>query len=176
MSEGAPTRRDLLRLLGGGIVVLFSTDLSDLFAQETRTRGYPSDLNAYLRIAPDGRVTVWSGKVEMGQGVVTSLAQMAAEELEVPLAAVEMVLGDTAVCPWDAGTWGSMTTRFFGPALRAAAAEAKAVLVELAADRLGVPREELTARDGTVFRTSDPKARVTYGALANGQKIVKTLE
>lgn len=174
--DAALSRRDLLRLLGGGIVVLFSTDLPDLLAQETRTRGYPSDFNAYLRIAADGRVTVWSGKIEMGQGVVTSLAQMAAEELDVPLGAIDMVLGDTAVCPWDAGTWGSMTTRFFGPALRAAAAEAKAVLVELAAGRLGAPKEELTARDGAVFRTADPKVRVTYGALANGQRIVRTLD
>ena len=173
---GGPSRREILRLLGGGIVVLFSADLSDLLAQESRTRGYPTDFNAYLRIAGDGRVTVWSGKIEMGQGVVTSLAQMAADELEVPLASIDMVLGDTSVCPWDAGTWGSMSTRFFGPALRAAAAEAKAVLVELAAERLGVPKEELTARDGAVFRASDPKARVTYGALADGRKIVRTLD
>ena len=169
-------RRDFARLLGGGIVVLFCTDLSDLLAQESRTRGYPADFNAYLRIAADGRVTVWSGKIEMGQGVVTSLAQMAADELEVPLDAIDMVLGDTAVCPWDAGTWGSMSTRFFGPALRAAAAEAKEVLVELAVERLGAPKEALTARDGAVFRTADPKARVTYGALANGRRIVRTLD
>lgn len=169
-------RRDFVRLLGGGIVVLFCTGASDLLAQESRTRGYPADFNAYLRIAADGRVTVWSGKIEMGQGVVTSLAQMAADELEVPLDAIDMVLGDTSVCPWDAGTWGSMSTRFFGPALRAAAAEAKAVLVELAAEKLGAPKEALAARDGAVFRTADPKSRVTYGALANGQKIVRRLD
>ncbi len=61
----------------------------------------------------------------MGQGVITSLAQMLADELDVPLDSVDMVMGDTDLCPWDMGTFGSMTTRFFGPPLRAAAAEAR---------------------------------------------------
>jgi len=173
---GGLHRRDFLRLLGGGIVVLFSADLSDLLAQESRTRGYPTDFNAYLRIAPDGRVTVFSGKIEMGQGVVTSLAQEAADELAVPLDSIDMVMGDTALCPWDAGTWGSMSTRFFGPALRAAAAEARAVLLELASERLKAPVSALRAEEGVVFLASDPKTRVTYGQLAGGQKIVRTLQ
>ena len=169
-------RRDFIRLLGGGIIVLFNADLSDLFAQETRTRGYPTDFNAYLRIAGDGRVTIYSGKIEMGQGVVTSLAQMAADELAVPLDSIDMVMGDTALCPFDMGTYGSMSTRFFGPALRAAAAEAKAVLVTLASERLKLPAEALRADDGVVFALADPRARVTYGQLANGQKIVRKLD
>ena len=74
----------------------------------------------------DGRVTGFTGKVEYGQGVITSLAQMLAEELDVPLKSVDMVMGDTDLCPWDRGTFGSMTTRFFGPPFRAAAAEARA--------------------------------------------------
>ena len=169
-------RRDFVRLLGGGIIVLFTTDLSELLGQESRTRGYPTDFNAYLRIAADGKVTVYSGKIEMGQGVVTSLAQMAADELAVPLDAIEMVMGDTALCPYDAGTWGSMSTRFFGPALRTAAAEAKAVLLTLASDLLKVPTDALRAEEGVVVLASDPKTRVTYGQLAKGQKIVRTLE
>ena len=76
-------------------------------------------------------MTCFTGKIEMGQGPITSLPQMLAEELEVPLDSVDIVMGDTDLCPYDMGTWGSMTTRFFGPALRAAAAEAKAVLLEL---------------------------------------------
>ncbi len=124
--------------------------------QEARTLGYPSDFNAYLRIAADGRVTVYSGKIEMGQGVVTSLAQMAADELAVSLDAIDMVMGDTALCPFDRGTFGSMSTRFFGPALRAAAAEAKAVLVSLASERLASPPETLRAEDGVVFVAVGP--------------------
>ena len=111
-AAAALSRRRFVRLVGGGIIVLFNADLSDLLGQETRTRGYPTDFNAYLRIAGDGRVTVYSGKIEMGQGVVTSLAQMAADELAVPLDSVDMVMGDTALCPFDNGTYGSMSTRF----------------------------------------------------------------
>jgi len=169
-------RRDFVRLLGGGIIVLFTTDLSELLGQESRSRGYPTDFNAYLRIAADGRVTVWSGKIEMGQGVVTSLAQMAADELAVPLDAIEMVMGDTALCPYDAGTWGSMSIRFFGPALRGAAAEAKAVLLTLASERLKTAPEALRVADGVISVASDPKSRVTYGDLARGQRIVRTLD
>jgi len=175
-SEASFSRRRFIRLVGGGIIILFNADLSDLLGQETRTRGYPTDFNAYLRIEGDGRVTVYSGKIEMGQGVVTSLAQMAADELGVPLASIDMVMGDTALCPFDNGTYGSMSTRFFGPALRAAAAEAKAVLVALASEKLKVPKEALRVEDGAVFSAADPKVRVTFGELANGQKIVKTLD
>ncbi len=170
------SRRDFVRLLGGGIIVLFNVDVSDLMGQEARTRGYPTDFNAYLRIAADGRVTVYSGKIEMGQGIVTSLAQMAADELSVSLDSIDMVMGDTALCPFDNGTYGSMSTRFFGPALRAAAAEAKAVLLTLASERLGTPRAALRVEDGVVFVASSPKVRVTFGRLANGRKIVRKLD
>ena len=82
----------------------------------------------------------------MGQGVVTSLAQMAADELAVPLDSVDMVMGDTALCPFDNGTYGSMSTRFFGPALRAAAAEAKAVLARA---RRRTPRASRPSRSAS---------------------------
>jgi nicotinate dehydrogenase subunit B len=169
-------RRDFIRLLGGGIIVLFNADLSDLLGQEARTRGYPTDFNAYLRIAEDGRVTIYSGKIEMGQGIVTSLAQMAADELGVPLDSIDMVMGDTALCPFDQGTYGSMSTRFFGPALRGAAAEAKAVLLTLAAEHLKTPPGKLSVKDGVVFVASDRKTKVTFGQLAKGQKIVRKLD
>jgi isoquinoline 1-oxidoreductase len=86
----------------------------------------------------------------MGQGVLTSQAQMLAEELGVPLSSVDMVLGDTERCPWDMGTFGSLTTRVFGPALRAAGAQARLTLLSLAATQLGVPQERLSASDGIV--------------------------
>jgi len=173
-AAGSLHRRDFIRLLGGGIIVLFNADLSDLLGQETRTGGYPTDFNAYLRIAADGRVTIYSGKIEMGQGVVTSLAQMAADELAVSVGSIDMVMGDTALCPFDMGTYGSMSTRFFGPALRAAAADAKAVLLTLASERLGAPAAMLSVADGVVFLSSDHTVRVSFGELAKGQKIVRT--
>jgi isoquinoline 1-oxidoreductase len=112
----------------------------------------------------------------MGQGIETSLAQMAAEELGVSLDAIEMVLGDTDRCPWDMGTFGSLTTRIFGPALRTAAAEARVVLVRLASERLGAPRDELVVENGVVSVKGAPSRSVTYGALAKGQALLKTVD
>jgi len=169
-------RRDFLKFLGGGIVIFFSCDPAGLFGRGGRGPSYPTDLNAYLRIAEDGKVTVFSGKIEMGQGVITSLAQEAADELGVALESIEMIMGDTDLCPYDSGTYGSMSTRFFGPAVRAAAAEAKAILLELASEQLRIPKEKLTVENGMVFATADKKARVTFGQLAKGQKITRKLE
>ena len=169
------TRRGFLGLVGGGIVVCVTLGPKELFSQRRR-RMYPDDVNAYLRIDEDGHVTVFSGKIEMGQGVMTSQAQMAAEELGVALDAIEMVLGDTDRCPWDMGTFGSLTTRMFGPALRAAAAEARTVLVQLAAERLGVPEKRLVVRDGVVSVQGEPDRKVTYGELAKGQKIARLVD
>jgi isoquinoline 1-oxidoreductase len=87
----------------------------------------------------------------MGQGIITSLAQMLAEELDVPLRSVDMVMGDTDLCPWDMGTFGSRSTKYFGPPLREAAAEARAVLLELAAEQLRLPAERLKVKEGVVF-------------------------
>ena len=106
--------------MSGGIVVFVSLGPAALLSQEANHL-YPTDFNAYLVIGRDGRVAVFSGKIEMGQGVLTSQAQMVAEELGVPLDSIDMVLGDTDRCPVDMGTFGSLTTRMFGPVLRAAA-------------------------------------------------------
>jgi nicotinate dehydrogenase subunit B len=169
------SRREFLRAVGGGIVVLVSVDPAAILAQEGRPR-YPDDLNAYLRIDGDGGVTVFSGKIEMGQGVMTSQAQMAAEELGVALGSVVMVLGDTDRCPWDMGTFGSLTTRMFGPVLRAAAAEARAVLEKLASQRLGVPREQLVVQNGAVHVAADRSRTVSYGELARGRRIARLVD
>ena len=112
----------------------------------------------------------------MGQGVITSLAQEAADELGVALESIEMVMGDTDLCPYDSGTYGSMSTRFFGPVVRAAAAEARAVLLELAAEQLKAPKKNLSVDNGAVFVTTDKKSRVTFGQLTKGQKITRKLD
>src|SRR5512139_3703216 len=166
-------RRDFLKLVGGGIIVFFTCDTADLFGQERRGPGYPTDFNAYLRIAEDGKVTLFSGKIEMGQGVIISLAQEAADELGVALESIEMVMGDTDLCPSDSGTYGSMSTRFFGPAVRAAAAEARAILLELASEQLKTPKDRLSVANGSVFVTANKKTGVTFGQLAKGQKITR---
>jgi nicotinate dehydrogenase subunit B len=174
------SRRKFLKIFGGGIVVTVSAN--DLFAlQEAPVRRrfgreLPDDFNAFLRVGEDGRVACFTGKIEMGQGVVTSLAQMLADELEVVLDSVDMVMGDTDLCPWDMGTFGSMTTRFFGPPLRAAAAEAREVLLELAAEKLGAPREQLTVTNGMVSVTADPERKISYAKIARGQTIARRLD
>ncbi len=171
-------RRGFVKALGGGILVLVSLPGSGLLdpLDAQGRRGYPTDINAYLHIAEDGKVTLYSGKIEMGQGITTSLAQEAAEELGAPFDAFTVVAGDTASCPWDAGTWGSMSTRFFGPAVRAAAAQARLVLTDLAAQRLGVPRSALTVENGVVYVTANRHRRVSFGELAKGQQITHTVD
>jgi len=164
-------RRHFMTALGGSITVLLNIDVRSLLAEPTQGRGYPTDLNAYLRIGEDGRIALFTGKIEMGQGVNTSLGQMLADELDVPLNFIDPVMGDTDVCPWDMGTFGSMTTRFFGPPLRRAGAEARSVLVQLAAERLQLPADRLDTRDGFVFDKQAPATRVGYGELVKGQKI-----
>ncbi|MCJ7821291.1 MAG: molybdopterin-dependent oxidoreductase, partial [Bacteroidales bacterium] len=171
-------RRSFVKLLGGGIFIFFQPwdpfDLLALPAEQART--LTKDYNAFLQIAPDGTVTCFTGKIEMGQGVITSLAQMMADEINVPFEKIKMVMGDTDLCPWDAGTWGSQTTQTFGPAMRAAAAEAKGVLLDLASQRLRVPAAQLEVRDGIVIDTKNATNRVSYAQLAQGKKLEKYLD
>ncbi len=171
-------RRSFLKRLGNGIIIVFS--LSELAILEgcgpKEGEKEAPDFNAYLHIKENGRVDCLTGKIEMGQGVITSLGQVLAEELEIRLDIVDMIMGDTDLCPYDAGTWGSMTTRFADPVLRAAAAEAREVLKELAAEKLGVKKSELSIEDGTVFVTNDKNKAVTYADLTRGRKIVRTLK
>ncbi len=168
-------RRDFVKALGGGIVVFVTMGDAAALAQRQRPQR-PTDFNAYLRIGADGRVSVFTGKIEMGQGVHTSLAQMAAEELRISLDKIDMVMGDTDLCPWDMLTVGSMTTRFTGPALRAAAAEAREVLVEIAAEKLGVETAALQVEDGCVFLSSNPGRCLAFAALAEGKAIARSLD
>jgi isoquinoline 1-oxidoreductase len=87
-----------------------------------------------------------------------------------------MVMGDTDLCPYDGGTWGSMSTRSFGPNMRAAAAEARGVLLELASEQLGVPVSQLEVKDGIITDTKSPKNTVTYAQLTKGKKLEKYLD
>lgn len=171
------SRREFMKLAGGGVIVLFTVgDPLSLEAQRRRGPELPEDFNAFLRVGEDGRVTCFTGKIEMGQGVVTSLAMMLADELDVPLDAVDMVMGDTDLCPWDAGTWGSMSTRFFGPPLRAAGAEARQVLIELAAESLKASASELAVEAGVVYKRGEKQKKVSYAQLAKGQNILRHLD
>lgn len=179
-ATGLPmSRREFLELAGGGIFLFFAVGNLSAFVQENTAgmlpQGLPTDFNAFLKIGEDGRVACYTGKIEMGQGVITSLAQMLADELDVSLDAVEMVMGDTDLCPWDRGTFGSMTTRFFGPPLRAAGAEGRRVLLVLASEHLKTEVEHLATENGVVFDKRNTQSRVSYAQLAKGKKIERHL-
>ena len=174
------SRREFLQLAGAGLFIFFATDPTAISQEPSRLAGrpsYPTDFNAYLRIGDDGRVTCFVGKVELGQGSKTALAQLAAEELDVSLDAVDMIMGDTDLCPWDMGTFGSLTIRQFGPVLRGAAAEARAVLLQMSADYLRLPSVEgLQVKDGVVTWAKDERKRVSYAKVVEGKRIERHLE
>jgi nicotinate dehydrogenase subunit B len=176
-SHGMP-RRDFFKLLGGGLFIFFrpwrALDLIGLPGEQAR--GVPKDYNAFLHVAEDGSITCYTGKIEMGQGIITSLPQMMADELNVSVGKIKIVMGDTDICPWDQGTWGSQSTRIFGQLMRTATAEARGVLLDLASKQLGVPVAQLEVKEGIVTDTKDPKKTVSYAQLTKGQKIEKFLD
>jgi nicotinate dehydrogenase subunit B len=171
-------RRSFVKLLGGGIFIFFQPwNVIDLLSSPAeQARSLTKDYNSFLHIAEDGTVTCYTGKIEMGQGIITSLPVMMADELNVPLEKVKIVMGDTDLCPWDGGTFGSQSTQNFGQSMRAAAAEAKGVLLELASLKLGVPVSQLEAKDGVVTDTSNPAGKVTYAQLTQGKKLERYLD
>lgn len=172
-------RRDFFKWLGGGVMVFCAvSELAE--AQQAPQRGggrgsrgggnQPTDLGAWIHINEDGKVTVFTGKVEIGQNIRTSLSQVVAEELRVPLADVQMVMADTAKVPYDFGTNGSSTTPRMAPQLRRAAATARELMLDLAAESLHADRGTLVASDGKI---SGGRESRTYGQLSKGQKLAK---
>ncbi len=133
-------------------------------------RTIPKDVDAWLSIATDGTVNLYTGKVEFGQGIQTGFGQLVAEELDVPFAGVNVVMGVTNRVPYDFATVGSLSTRSTGPLVRQASAEMRQWLVELGVQKLGVPVEQVSTRNGTVFVTGDPGKTATYAELAAGKK------
>jgi len=169
-------RRDFLKLFGGGLFVGLGS--ASAFAQESGRRfsehELPKDLSAWLHIAADGGVKVFTGKAEVGQNIRTSLAQLVAEELRVAFDAIEMVMGDTALTPYDMGTFGSRTTPTMGPQLRTMAAAARQMLLEMAGERWQVDPATLTAADGKVLDAKTGRS-LSYGELTRGENLVKVV-
>lgn len=168
-------RRDFLKLCGGGLLVCLAS--ATAMAQESgriREHELPQEVSAWVHIDEDGKITIFTGKVEVGQNIRTSLAQLVAEELRVPFNAITMVMGDTDLTPWDMGTFGSRSTPTMGPQLRIMASTARQMLVEAAAQRWKANPSTLTAADG---RVTNPKNRqsLTYGEITRGQKLTQTV-
>ena len=169
-------RRDFFAALGGGIVVLLVDD-SD--AQESgggSRRGTreanPEALSAWLHIGEAGIVTVFTGKVEVGQNARTSLTQAVSEELHAPPSSIRMVMGDTALTPFDMGTFGSMTTPRMWPQIRKAAAAAREMLIDLAVEKWKVERSSVAVAKGKITAGTHTAG---FGELTEGQKLTRTI-
>jgi nicotinate dehydrogenase subunit B len=172
-------RRAFFKVLGGGIVILLFADaaLAQESGQSGRRRGggqRPAELGAWLHIAEDGTVSVFTGKAEVGQNIRTSLSQVVAEELRVPVASIRVVMGDTAKTPYDAGTFGSRTTPDMAVQLRRAGATAREALLDLAAESFQTERANLAVADGKVSRVDTKEAR-TFGELTKGKQLMKSV-
>jgi len=175
-------RRDFFKLLGGGLVLVFTLDV--FASQESgRQQGEsgrraggptPKDIAGWLHIGEDGSVTVFTGKVEFGQNIRTSLSQVVAEELRIPVSSIRVLMGDTDLTPFDIGTFGSRTTPTMAPQLRKAAAAAREVLIDLAAEQWKIDRASVAVRDGKVIDERTDKA-LAFGQLTKGQKLLKVI-
>jgi CO/xanthine dehydrogenase Mo-binding subunit len=144
-------RREFFRVAGAGLAVALLV-CRDADAQQRggRAGGGPREIAAWLHVGEDSKVTVYTGKVEIGQNIRTSLAQVVAEELRVPVKSIRLTMADTSLVPYDAGTFGSRTTPTMAAQLRRAAAAAREMLLDLAAEQATAERGSLTAADGKV--------------------------
>ncbi|MBS1873797.1 MAG: xanthine dehydrogenase family protein molybdopterin-binding subunit [Acidobacteria bacterium] len=171
-------RREFFKTLGGGLLIVALISPSD--AQESGRRGgagglgAPKEIAAWIHVGEDGVITANTGKVEVGQNIRTSLSQAVAEELRIPVSSVRLVMGDTALTPYDMGTFGSLTTPQMAPQIHKASAAARQALIALAAKQWSADPATLTASDGRVIA---PGGRsIGYGELTKGRKLVETVD
>jgi isoquinoline 1-oxidoreductase len=169
-------RRKFFKLFGGGLAVAFCV-ARHFFIRRVRhhrritIKQIPGQVNAWIHIGEDGTVSVYTGKVEVGQNIRTSLSQIVAEELYVPISSIKMIMGDTDLVPYDAGTFGSRTTPQMGTQLRKAAATARGALLEMAAKNWSTTTEKLSAKDGVIVDRANNK-KIGFGELTKGQQLL----
>src|SRR5260221_10473276 len=164
------TRRDFLKS-GGALVVTFATAgrLAPAFAEAALGKTVaPDEVDGFLAIAAQGAVTAYSGKVDLGTGLRTALTQIVAEELDVPMARVSVIQGDTALTPDQGPSYGSLSIQNGGMQLRQAAATARRALLREAAQQLSTKPDDLVVEDGTIKSPSNGKT-VSYGELIGGR-------
>jgi CO/xanthine dehydrogenase Mo-binding subunit len=158
-----PNERDYFGRFGDGLVVVLPAQRP---GPSEWGRGGPPHGGAWIHVGPDGKARAYTGKVEVGQGTRTALSLLVAEELRLPLSAVELTMGDTDVCPWDMGTFGSRSMPDAAQHLRITGAATRGVLTEMAASKLGVTPADVELSDGQA-RTKNTQRRdsVSYGDL-----------
>lgn len=172
-------RQEFFSVVGSGIVVVYALDQVPVITENSGRRGgpgksLPQEIGVWIHLGDTGRVTGYTGKVEVGQGIRTMLTQVIQDELPVPRADVEMVLGDTDLSPFDGGTAGSRTTPVIMPQLRRAAAATREILFDLAAQRAGVPCDSLSMLDGTITAPGSGQT-FSLGELVAGQHRFKAV-
>ena len=167
----APTSRREFMKTTGALVVSLSTPtwVDDAIAQSGKPALVPTELDSWIAVLPDGTVNVFFGKMDMGQGLDIAVAQIVADELDVGFDKVQVLMGDTATSCNQGGASGSTGVSNGARLLRRAAAEARRVLVESAAQKLGVPASDLHVVDGTVFAKTATSKKVSYADLIGGR-------
>jgi nicotinate dehydrogenase subunit B len=173
-------RRDFFKFFGAGIMVFAAAkdavalQESGGAARQNHSDELPKEITAWLHIAEDGSVTAFTGKVEIGQNIRTSLAQSVADELRVPFETVRMVMGDTTLTPSDMGTFGSRTTPTMAPQLRRVASAARDLLLQTAAKEWNAATEKLVAASGKITDPASGRS-ATYAELARGKTLAQNL-
>ena len=172
-------RRSLLTGMGAltvSVVLPGASARAAVFGADKRPALKPENLSSYISVNADGSAIGYWGKMDMGQGTDLGVAQMVAEELDLPIEKVTVRAGDTATSVNQGGASGSTGIQMGGTALASAAAEARFQLVAMAAQHLGVPADQLTVNDGVVSAKADPSKKVTYGELIGGRYFDTQLE
>jgi nicotinate dehydrogenase subunit B len=156
------TRREFL--IGTGALVVTFSLAPEVCAQLVgKAKSVALDqVDSFLALHPDGTVTVYTGKVDLGTGTRIALPQMVAEELDIELAKIKLIEGDTALTPDQGPTWGSLSIQIGGVQLRQAAATARQALTQMAVQKLGMPSADLGMKEGVVFVRAEPHRRVSY--------------
>ncbi|HEX3351557.1 MAG TPA: molybdopterin cofactor-binding domain-containing protein [Terriglobales bacterium] len=172
-------RRDFFKFLGAGLLVVSVLKQAAVSQESGRARAWrgdalPREIDAWLHVGENDRVTVYTGKVEVGQNIRTSLSQGVAEELRLPLEKIELVMGDTQLTPFDMGTFGSRTTPTMNLQLRKVAAAARDLLIDLAAAQWQTDRQNLVASDGKISDTKGHRS-LEYSALAKGKELARAI-
>jgi len=177
------SRRSVLKA-GGALVVSVGMPISldtvlginAALAQGAMPPLTPDQLSSYIAVNADGTVSAFFGKMDMGQGLFVAIGQMVADELDVPFKAVRVIMGDTATSVNQGGASGSTGVQMGGKQMRAAAAEARRVLVEMAAEKLSLPADQLTVTDGIVHAKNDATKKASYAELIGGRYFNVQLE
>jgi nicotinate dehydrogenase subunit B len=174
-------RRDFIKTFGLGILFIVPAARAHAQQGEQQESGrgrsgnnLPQEIGAWIHIDESGKVTVLTGKVEFGQNIRTSLTQAVADELHVPVAAIQLVMGDTDLVPFDMGTFGSRTTPTMAPQLRRAAAAARELLIAMAAEQLQLQPNDVRLVDAR-FVNHDKSKTLTLAEVAKGRKLVKVI-